>query len=137
MIKRLNFLNVLLLILLFFYSCSPDEEPTTDNRSKLEAAWKCDENSPSFGNQKYYVEIKIDPNSDNYVIIDNFFNLGYGKSIIAKFSEPNLIITNQSISGYIFNGKGTVSSNYNYINWKYTFDEGNGPEEVTATYTKM
>ncbi|MCX7953868.1 MAG: hypothetical protein N3A01_01615 [Bacteroidales bacterium] len=131
-------ISFLILILIFFNACQPDEEDDviTDARDKLVSAWKCKENSQAFGEQNYYVDITKDTLS-NYILIDNFFNLGYGKKLRAKLSGSILYINNQSISGYLFNGQGIVSSNYSSINWNYTFDEGNGPENVTAIYTKM
>lgn len=130
--------NIFFIALLHLTSCKPDdeEEVTTDPRDKLVSAWKCKENSTSFGEQNYYVEITKDSIA-NYIFIDNFFNLGYGKKLRAKLSGQILYINNQNISGYLFNGQGTVSPNYSSISWNYTFDEGNGPENVTAIYTKM
>jgi|YNPMSStandDraft_1061717.scaffolds.fasta_scaffold00168_31 hypothetical protein len=141
--KKKNFfiiksLFILFTLGLFFTACNPDDpEPDTgDIRDKLVDSWKCTENSATYGTQNYYVEITKD-NQNGYIIIDNFFNLGLGKSIKAYVSGQTVTINNQTVSGHLFNGSGTISSNFKSISWQYTFDEGNGQENVTATYTKM
>jgi len=129
---------IVFIILVTFVACDPDD-PTPDTgdiRDKLVSSWKCQENSATYGLQNYYVEIFKDTVS-GVIIIDNFFNLGLGKSIKANVSGQNITINNQMLDGNLFNGSGTVSSNYNSISWSYTFDEGNGPEAVSAVYTKM
>ncbi|MGQ9846817.1 MAG: hypothetical protein ACUVQP_04855 [Bacteroidales bacterium] len=127
-----------LIILIALVSCKPDDtDPeTADIRDKLVASWKCKENSATYGTQNYYVEIIKDTVSGR-IIIDNFFNLGLGKSIKANVSGQTISINNQMLDGNLFNGTGSISANYNSISWSYTFDEGNGPENVSAVYTKM
>jgi hypothetical protein len=128
----------LILLLTFITSCNPDEPTpnTIDIRDKIATSWKCTENSATYGTQHYIVEI-IKDTLPAVIIIDNFFNLGLGKSIKATVNGQSITINNQMLQGHLFNGNGTISSNYNSISWSYTFDEGNGPENVTATYTKM
>ncbi len=129
---------VLLFIAFFTTSCNPDDpEPDTgDALDRLVATWKCTENSSTYGTQNYYVEISKD-NAAGKIIIDNFFNLGLGKAVIASVNGQSITISNQTVNGILFNGTGTIASNFNSISWNYTFDEGNGPESATATYTKM
>ncbi|MCX7863238.1 MAG: hypothetical protein N2449_09630 [Bacteroidales bacterium] len=135
-IKLLYLCSTILLMALV--ACNPDEpDPDTgDIRDKLVNTWKCTENSATYGTQNYYVEITKD-NQSGIIVIDNFFNLGLGKSIKASVNGQTITINNQMVSGHLFNGTGTIASNFNSISWNYTFDEGNGPENVTATYTKM
>ncbi len=131
--------NIIILTTIFFFSnCNPDDpEPDTgDIRDKLVDTWKCTENSSTYGTQNYYVEISKDSLA-GYIIIDNFFNLGLGKSVKAYVNGQNITINNQTTSGHLFNGNGTISSNFRSISWQYVFDEGNGQENATATYTKM
>ncbi len=136
--SKLRVLVVLVTLAVAFWSCNPDEpDPDTgDIRDKLVNTWKCTENSQTYGTQNYYVEITKD-NQASVIIIDNFFNLGLGKSIKATVNGQTITINNQIVSGHIFNGTGIIASNFNSISWTYTFDEGNGPETATATYTKM
>lgn len=123
------------LSLLTFISCQKDE--TTDPSSDIYDTWNCNENSTTFGTQNYHVDISKDPSSSDKVVIDNFFNLGLGKSIKATLAGQTLTINNENLDGNTFNGTGTVSSNNNSITWQYTFDDGNGPENVNATYTRL
>jgi len=126
------------IILISFVACKPDDPTpnTGDIRDKLVSSWKCQENSATYGSQNYYVDISKDTVA-GLIIIDNFFNLGLGKAIKANVSGQTITIHNQMIDGNLFNGSGTVSSNFNSISWSYTFDEGNGAENVSAVYTKM
>lgn len=124
--------------LISFVACQPDDTTpnTGDIRDKLVSSWKCQENSATYGTQNYYVDITKDTISGR-IIIDNFFNLGLGKSVKASVSGQTITINNQMVDGNLFNGTGNVSANYNSISWSYTFDEGNGAESVSAVYTKM
>jgi hypothetical protein len=130
--------------LLFFFgmiviawSCQKDND-TTDSTT-LYGTWAVHEicTNTTYGTTNYHVEITKDNSSSTKVDIDNFFNLGLGKSIKATVSGKTLTITNAVLEGMTFNGTGTVSSNNATISWQYTFDEGNGNENVTATYTKQ
>jgi hypothetical protein len=56
---------------------------------------------------------------------------------MASVSGQTITISNQTVQGYLFNGSGNIASNFNSISWSYSVDEGNGPETVTAVYTKM
>lgn len=127
---------LLVLTTTYFTSCQKDEDPI-NNPSSIEGTWKCVENSTTYGAQNYYVDISKDTTATNKIIIDNFFGLGLGKTVPASQSGQSLTISNAVQQGTIFNGNGTISSNNNSISWTYTVDEGNGPENVTATYTKM
>lgn len=125
-------------MLIALVACNPDDTgpETGDIRDKLVSSWKCQENSTTYGTQNYYVEI-IKDTVPGKITIDNFFNLGFGKAIKANVSGQTITINNQMVEGHLFNGTGSVSANYNSISWSYTFDEGNGPENVSAVYTKM
>lgn len=120
-----------------FYLTSCQKDETTTPATDIYDTWNCSENSVTFGTQNYHVDISKDNSSSDKVVIDNFFNLGLGKSIKAALSGQTLTINNATLDGNTFNGTGTVSSNNNTITWHYTFDDGNGPENVTATYTRL
>jgi hypothetical protein len=139
--KKLTYILAATGILLFgIVSCTPEDEPTPDtgdSRDKLVGTWQCTENSPTFGTQNYYVDISKDTSSTDKIEIDNFFGLGLGKSIKGSLSGNLITISNATVMGYMFNGTGSVSSTWKSISWSYTVDDGNGPENVTATYTKL
>ncbi len=120
---------------LYLNSCKKDDNTTP--AADIYDTWNCNENSATFGTQNYHVDISKDNSSSDKVVIDNFFNLGLGKSIKATLSGQTLTINNANLDGNTFNGTGTIASNNNTISWQYTFDDGNGPENVTATYTRL
>jgi hypothetical protein len=121
------------------YSCQPDDntDPSpTDARDNVTGMWACSENSTAYGQQNYDVEIIKDPANSGNIQIDNFFGLGDGKKVSASMSNLNLTIPTQTVDNTTFSGSGTISSNYKNISFTYTFNEGNGPENVNSTYTK-
>lgn len=132
---RIRFALFCIMFTIVAISCNRDDEDTPN--ADIYDTWKCNENSATFGTQNYHVDISKDNTATDKIIIDNFFNLGLGKSIKATLSGQTITINNAVLEGNTFNGTGTVSSNYNTINWSYTFDDGNGPENVTATYTRL
>ncbi len=133
--KRIIFV-LIAITAIFLSSCQKDEDPTI-NTTSIDGSWKCVENSGIYGTQNYYVDISTDAANSNKKIIDNFFGLGLGTIVMATQSGQALTISNAVQLGHTFNGNGTISSNNNSISWTYTVDEGNGPDNVTATYTKM
>jgi hypothetical protein len=140
--------NIIYIIVLMsvFSSCLPDEDlvPETDDpRDNIVDTWKCDENSPYYGESSYWVDISKDPNDSTRVIISNFYNLGTWSTTYASLSGMKLTVTNQSVEGHSISGEGNISSNYNTINWTYEVIELNKSEDgykaretVTAVYTR-
>jgi hypothetical protein len=136
--KRTAFI-LCVIALSWITGCKPDDttpSSTGDIRDKITGGWKCQENSATHGTQNYIVDITKDTLAGK-IIIDNFFGLGVGKQIMASVSGQTITISNQTVQGYLFNGSGNIASNFNSISWSYSVDEGNGPETVTAVYTKM
>ena len=127
-------------------SCLPDEDTipdTNDDRDKIADNWMCAENSPSFGEQYYSVDIEKDSINENKVLIYNFYGLDDDSFLRATMSGMKLTITNETIEGHLISGEGIISSNYKTINWTYEVTElkkyTNGiksSEIVTATYTR-
>ena len=136
-IIQMNRITFILLAAIFIIlnSCQKEDDPNSQNTNII-GSWKVSENSTTYGQQYYYVDISSDTTASNKIIIDNFFGLGLGKSVPATQSGQTLTISNAIIPGYTFNGTGSISSNYNSISWNYNVDDGNGPENVTATYTR-
>lgn len=134
--KRLLFFSLVISIG-YFTSCQKDDPTTDTDSNSIIDTWNCSENSPTYGSTSYQVDISKDTTSSNKVIIDNFYQLGLGKEVKATQNGQSLTISNANIDGFIINGTGTISSNYNSISWNYTVDDGSGSENVTATYTRM
>ena len=112
-----------------------------DVREKIEGQWSCDETSEFFKStaEIFTVYISPDPDDSTKVLIDNFYELGYDVSAVASVSGRNLYINSQTVGdGYTIIGSGTISSNYNEINWNYSVEDGSGEvDNVTATYTRL
>ena len=81
-------------------SCLPDEDTipdTNDNRDKITVNWMCAENSPSFGEQYYSVDIEKDSINENKVLIYNFYGLDDDSFLRATMSGMKLTVTNETI----------------------------------------
>lgn len=130
------FIFIIVISIGYVTSCQKDDNSTVNPTSIIDT-WNCNENSPTYGTTSYQVDISKDTNYTNKVIIDNFYQLGWGKEVKATLSGQLLTISNANIDGFLINGTGTISSNYNSISWSYTVDDGSGSENVTATYTRM
>lgn len=129
---------IIVALSLFVIACEPadDPEPTGDPRDAIEDTWECNEVSPSYGETTYSVDIAIDPNNSNGVVMDNFYNLGFGKDVTATLSGDNLTISSQLVDGTTISGSGLISGNKKLIDWSYSVDEGDGAETVTASFTR-
>ena len=124
---------------LFVIACEPEDEPgviSEDARSAIEYTWECNEVSPTYDESTYTVDIAIDPNNSDGVVMDNFYNLGFGKDVTATLSGDNLSISSQVVDGTTISGSGLISGNRKIIDWSYSVDEGNGAETVTASFTR-
>jgi hypothetical protein len=145
MVSRKNFriprhLFILLGLAVMINSCEVADELLGGNATvaKLEGVWTCDETSEIFKSTTsvYSVTLSADPDNVNGIIIDNFY--GIDVAVFADVAGMTLIIDDQTAEGgYEISGSGTISSNYEEINWSYTVDDGSGVvDHVTAVYTK-
>ena len=124
------------------FSCEDilDLEDTGDPRDKIVDVWTCIENSQIFKSTtgSYTVEISKDQADSTKLIIENFYNLNREKYIKASLSGKSLAISNQNIEGFIFNGSGTITNNYNKIEWTYKVELPDGDiDNVTAVYERL
>jgi len=138
------FLPVSIFLLALTVSCEELLNTTgtdEDVRERIEGQWSCDETSEIYKStaEIYSVYISPDPDDSTKVLIDNFYELGYDVSAVATVSGRNLFINTQTVGdGYTVIGSGTISSDYNKINWSYSVEDGSGEvDDVTATYTKL
>jgi hypothetical protein len=131
-----------ILILMLAPSCEELGNMGTENiRDNIEGQWQCDETSEYYKSTAQIYEVYIYPHPDDstLVFIENFYGLTNDVSVIAKVSSRNLFINTQTVGeGFTITGSGTISSNFNNINWSYSVDDGSGKiDNVTATYTKL
>jgi hypothetical protein len=111
--------------------------------TKLEGEWNCDEDSEYFKKKStssaYSVYISPDPDNENGLLIDGFYNLG-DIGVKAEVYGLSITIPEQIVEGgyKILSGNGIVSSNYREITWTYNINiGGDAVDHVTATYTKV
>lgn len=119
------------------FSCDEllDDPVDGDVRSRLEGIWSVEEDSQLFMKTNYLAEISKHPWDSNRIYIDNIYNVdSYAEAIV---SGRTLTIPDQVMEGgFRIYGTGTVSKDYNQINWEYTVDDGSSQlDQATAVYT--
>jgi hypothetical protein len=85
-------------------------------------------------NTQYTSVVTLDTSNTSRILISNPNNLGSALSLKALVAGNSLSIGLQDISGLPIEGSGTYSNNSFVLN--YTVDEGDGPIQVNATYTR-
>lgn len=100
--------------------------------------WYCVETSEIYNQTNYYVDLSKHPSEDGKIIIDNFYNLGYGMEVIANLTGLSITIPAQTVDGNAISGSGTIASSYKTLSFTYTVDDGGGTiDHVTAVYSKQ
>jgi hypothetical protein len=125
------------LITLLIISCDDllDDPVETDVRSRLEGVWSVEEDSQLFSKTNYLAEISKHPWDSNRIYIDNIYNVdSYAEAIV---SGRILTIPEQVMEGgFRIYGTGTISKDFDLINWEYTVDDGSSQlDNATAVYT--
>ncbi len=138
--KNILFLAALSLIML---SCNPEENeenPNVSLRTKLVDYWKVNEQSQNFKSTKSYytVEILKHQTDSSKMLIDNFYNLGYGKQAYAVVNNDYTIdLPLQNLDGFEIKGSGKISTDLKTISWEYVANDGEGLiDSVKATYSR-
>lgn len=129
---------------LMFVSCEEELTGDVNTAEALEGEWVVDENSDVAGNTSYRAYIDIYSDDSSSVLISNFYQLGYDTGeVIGDISGNRIELRpNQEIDYYgstytVVNGTGTISDDYQSIDWQYDIDDGSGTvDNVTAVYTK-
>ena len=141
----LHRINIYVTALLFFLLLGCEDltdlsDGTSDPRDNIVDTWLCDENSEIYKSFKntFYVDISEDPNDRSRLVLDNFYNMGLGKSVTARLSGRSLILDEQTVDGFSFiSGQGNISADLEEIEWSYKVDDGSGVvDNVTATFTR-
>jgi len=139
---RIKFFLLTALSLMLF-SCQPEDtnpdSPNESLRNKMIDTWSVDESSQIYKSiqSKYTVQILKD-NDSSKVVIDNFYNLGYGKQAKAVINDNYTIsIPSQEVDGFLISGSGTINHGQNRIDFSYiTDDQGGLVDTVSAVYTR-
>lgn len=132
---------VRLVIITFFLSaCENEFTDVVSMAEALEGEWKVEEASELLGESSYRVDINIYSDDSSSVSISNFYQLGYdSEDVIGDISGNRIELRpNQQVAGYeIISGSGTITDDYQNIDWQYKVDDGSGEiDNVTAVYTK-
>jgi hypothetical protein len=114
-------------------SCTTEEDVdyTPEN---LSGAWKCSETSSINPNSTY--DVNVTSSGSNSIRISNFYHLGESHSVSVNISGSSLTIPQQTVSGFVISGNGSII-NQNRMNFTYSADDGGGtPDEVSASLTR-
>ena len=115
-----------------------DKDPATASRDNFIGTWQCDEYG---ANQQllatFQVEIIANPNDAAKVLISNFNLRGQGNQATGIIENTSITIQQQLVSSTTVSGSGFITNNYTTIELQYIVDDGSGPENITATYTKL
>ncbi len=128
-----------MLLIVFCYSCEilDDLDPETSYvRDRIVDTWRCEETSEIFGKSAYLVDISKSLSDSSTIILDNFYNLGFGVEVVAGLNGYNINIQSRIVDGNTISGNGIIAGNYRSINFDYTVDDRGGKiDNVTAIFT--
>jgi len=139
MLKSIPFKKLILALVpvaFFAVSCQPDEAEPTDDRDKFVDVWHCVEQSSQIGQTPYDVHINLSTTSTTQVLMENFYNVGFGFKAVATVSGSNLTLANQTYNASQLQGSGSMNGN-NSINMSYTVNDGSSIDTCTATLTRQ
>lgn len=142
---KLKAIFLLSILVAFFSSCELEDNEidnySDDSRDKIVGIWDVVETNQievKSTMENYQVEILNDTSTTSEIIIANFYNIGMNNEAIANMSGLNLSIYSQNIDGFVVNGSGNISSDYETISLDYIVDDGSGDKDtVTAVYSKQ
>lgn len=139
--KRIVQLFLTFLVIATIISC--EEDDPAKNIERLEGQWSVNENTDlsKSAEDAYVVYISVDPSDSTRILIDGFYGLSIGTSVVSASYNGDDILTlsSQTFANdfHLISGSGAISSSFKEINWSYRIDPGDGqPDDVTATYTK-
>jgi hypothetical protein len=130
--KRFSKLAFLIIGLSFLVvSCEPDnglddDDPNGSSRDKIVNTWNVQENSNLYNTSNYQVNILKRTGNETQVEMENFYQLGFNYKTIASVNGLNIVIPQQTISGQLIQGSGTINFNFTRININFTADDGSG-----------
>lgn len=134
--KHLNLLIVIVLSLVSFWACTPDDDNENgDIRAEYVGSWTCSEQSSLFGQSTYSVTISYGP-SDNTVLIYNLYNIGASEAVEVYLVDNSLELLNQTVDNNLFSGEGTSVVDYSTFNLSYSVKSAGDQDQVSATFTQ-
>jgi len=121
-------------VLLIAVSC--EELTDLSPRDNIADIWNCAETGTDNITDNFLVEIVTDNLTSNGIKIYDFNHLGDNIAVKATVSGSSISINEPDVDGFEIIGSGTITSNYEVINLKYSVDDGGGKENYTAKLTK-
>jgi hypothetical protein len=136
--RKLNFLHHLstLVLLIFLASCEPDNvvEPTIEGKYNCEETVAASGSTPASKTTFEFHVISTSADNSTYKI-ENFYNIGFQKSLNINYANGNISIPEQNMDGFVIKGSGSVVSSK--LNLSYTAkDAGGSIETCTAVAIK-
>jgi hypothetical protein len=138
MIRKEYFLLPVLLLVMLFPACLPDDDDPVnpgDPRDKFLGTWKVNE---TCSRMNYTVQITPDPSNSSQVLIANFGNPGPGYDpAVAIVTSGTITVTTQTIGeGWTVSGTGTYLQN-GTIDWAYTLVIGPSVMDCSALFSRQ
>jgi len=96
--------------------------------------WSCKETSDVNGSRGYNVFIDQYGSELDKIIIDNFYNKGYGTKVIAVLLNGKLTIEEQQVNGITYSGTGEIAGIRNNISFDYTAVADTLQDHIIAKY---
>ena len=133
--RRIFLLSITFISFFTLNSCQKDDDLTPeDAQQKFVGAWNCEETSQVTGTTIFEVHIKVG-NGVTQVLIENFSFLGFGSLTYANINGSVITIPHQVVSGHTVQGSGNLVGTKS-IEMDYTVDDGSGPDQINAFFTK-
>ena len=110
-------------------SCNKDNIHPPD----LFGYWACIESGETQGSHGYNVFIDQYGSELDKIIIDNFYNQGYGTKVIAVLQNGKLAIEEQTVNGLTYSGSGEILSRRKF-NLDYAVVSDTLQDHLTARY---
>ena len=128
---RYFFKYTIVIVLLFLFSCTKEEDNITDNTIDITGEWNCHDNESSNGiyAERNYI-IDISKTDSNYVI-SNYASLGIDVTADFNKNSNNFTVELQNVDGFQTHGTGTFSSDNKTAIFTYYLDD----EQINSSWT--
>jgi len=137
--RKIKFALAVILVTLGFSSCEEDLDFFSDDlRESFLGEWSVKEENTLKSTDYYIVKIENSESDSTAVLISNFYSIGDDFAVEGVVSGSRITIPTQTVSGFTFQGYGTITLSGKIINWSYNVDFNNGTtDSATAIFTKQ
>lgn len=130
---KLNFIQQIftLSILFFLASCEPDNavEPTIEGKYNCEETVAASGSTPASKTTFEFHVISTSADNSTYKI-ENFYNIGFQKSLTINYEDGNISIPEQNMDGFVIKGSGSLVSAK--LNLSYSAKDAAGSIETCS-----